>query len=133
MAFKALSDNLSTAGEKTQEYIENTSEYYKLRLFKYTMKFATSLVISLIIGSLSLLVLAFVSIGFSLWLSRIIGYPSAGFFVVGGFYLVTIALISIFGRKAIIKAMLTKFSALLVEEGDRSNMAEGKRGCHKTN
>lgn len=124
MAFKALFDNLSTAGEKTQEYVENTSEYYKLRLFKYTMKFATSLIISLIIGSLSLLVLAFVSIGFSLWLSRIIGYPSAGFFVVGGFYLLTIAFIFIFGRKAIIKAMLTKFSALLVEEEDPSNKAK---------
>ena len=96
MAFKALSENIKISGEKTQEYLENTAEYYKLRLFKSSMKFTTSLVSMLVLGSIGLLFLAFVSVGIALMISRMIGFPSAGFFIVAGFYLIVLIIIAIF-------------------------------------
>ncbi|MFT6050283.1 MAG: hypothetical protein ACI9KI_002022, partial [Patiriisocius sp.] len=71
MAFEALSENLNNTGEKTQEYVETTAEYYKLRLFKSSMKFATSLISMLVLGSVALLLLSFMSFGVALYLSRI--------------------------------------------------------------
>lgn len=129
MAFKALSDNIKVTGEKTQEYIENTAEYYKLRLFKSSMKFSTSLVNMLVLGSIGLLFLAFLSVGIAIMLSRMIGFPSAGFFIVAGFYLIVVILVGIFGKKFIIKAMLSKFSDLLVDEEEYSDtLTQGNTG-----
>lgn len=121
MAFKALSENIKISGEKTQEYLENTAEYYKLRLFKSSMKFTTSLVSMLVLGSIGLLFLAFVSVGIAIMLSRMIGFPSAGFFIVAGFYLVVLILIALFGKKFIIKSMLAKFSDLIADEEEFSD------------
>jgi hypothetical protein len=120
MAFEALSENLNNTGEKTQEYVETTAEYYKLRLFKSSMKFATSLISLLVLGSVALLLLSFVSFGIAMYLSRIIGYPSSGFFVIGGFFLVVFLFTYFYGKKMIVKAILEKFSELIIEEDDTS-------------
>ena len=129
MAFKALSENLKISGEKTQEYIENTAEYYKLRLFKSSMVFSTSLVTMLVLGSIGMLVLAFLSVGIALMLSRFVGYPSSGFFIVAGFYVILLILIAVFGKKHIVKAMLSKFSGLLADEAEYSDtMTQGNTG-----
>ncbi|GER58648.1 phage holin family protein [Patiriisocius marinus] len=132
MAFKALSENIKISGEKTQEYLENTAEYYKLRLFKSSMKFTTSLVSMLVLGSIGLLFLAFVSVGIALMISRMIGFPSAGFFIVAGFYLIVLILIAIFGKKYIVKAMLSKFSDLIADEEEFSDtMTQDNTGVSK--
>jgi hypothetical protein len=120
MAFEALSENLNNTGEKTQEYVETTAEYYKLRLFKSSMKFATSLISLLVLGSVALLLLSFVSFGIAMYLSRIIGYPSSGCFVIGGFFLVVFLFTYFYGKKMIVKAILEKFSELIIEEDDTS-------------
>ena len=120
MAFEAFSENLNNTGQKSQEYIETTAEYYKLRLFKSSMTFATSLISMLVLGSILSLLFAFVSFGIAMYLGRVIGYPSAGFFIMGGFYLIVFLLVYIFGKKFIVKAVLEKFSALVIEEDDSS-------------
>ncbi|MGB0949009.1 MAG: hypothetical protein ACPGU0_02745, partial [Marinirhabdus sp.] len=68
MPFRALSENVNITGKKAEEFLRTTAEYHKLRLFKSSMKFATSLVDMLVIGSLFLLFLAFFSVGISLWI-----------------------------------------------------------------
>jgi hypothetical protein len=120
MAFESLSDNISNSGKKTQEFVETTAEYYKLRLFKSSMKFATSLISMLVLGSVAVLLLSFVSFGIAMYLSRIIGYPSAGFFTVGGFYLLVFLFVYFYGKKLIVKAILERFSELVMDEDDLS-------------
>jgi hypothetical protein len=118
MAFESLSDNVSNTGKKTQELIETSAEYYKLRLFRSSMKFTTSLIILLVLGSIAVLFFSFVSFGFAMYLSRITGYPSSGFFAVGGFYLLVFLFTYFFGKKMIVKIILQKFSEHIRDEDD---------------
>lgn len=130
MAFESLSDNVNNTGKKTQEYVENTAGYYKLRLFKSSMKFATSLISALVLGGVATLLLSFVSFGVAMYLSRIMEYPSAGFFVVGGFYLLVFLFVYFFGKKMIIKAVLERFSELILDDDDVST--DGTNAMAKT-
>jgi len=118
MGFETLSENINLTGEKTQEYINSTAEYYKLRLFKSTMKFATSLTNMLAIGSMLMLFLAFFSIGCALWIGAALDNTQAGFFIVGGFFFLVFLFILLFGKEFITKTMLAKFSELILDEGD---------------
>ncbi|MDX1461460.1 MAG: phage holin family protein [Marinirhabdus sp.] len=116
MPFSALSDQLGETGNKIQDYLKSTAEYYKLRLFKSSMKFATSLINMLVLGSILLLFLAFVSVGVAMWLGTIMGGLRFGFFIVGGIYLIVFVLMYIFGRDHITRLLLTKFSELIIED-----------------
>lgn len=118
MAFRAITDSINHTGNKIQDYLESTAEYYKLRLFKSAMQFSTSLVSMLVIGFVSFLFMIFISIGGALYLSSVIGNPFAGFLIVAGIYLSLLVLILIFGKSFIEKKMLLKFSDLLLEDDD---------------
>ena len=118
MAFKTLSENLEESGAKAQEYIKNTSEYYKLRTFKTVTKGAISLVNFLVLGIFLLLVLLFVSIGIALWLNNVLENSYAGYFIVAGFYIVIMLLLVIFGKKPIEKILLIKFSDMFFDNDD---------------
>ncbi len=118
MAFSAIIDSINHTGDKIQDYLESTAEYYKLRLFKSAMQFTTSLVNMLVIGFISFLFLIFISIGGALYLSSVIGNPFSGFLIVAGIYLLSLILVLIFGKDFIEKKMLLKFSDLLIEDDD---------------
>lgn len=115
MAFKTLSENLEESGAKAQEYIKNTSEYYKLRTFKTVTKGAISLVNFLVLGIFLLLVLLFLSIGIALWLNNVLKNSYAGYFIVAGFYIVIMLLLVILGKKPIEKILLLKFSDMFFD------------------
>ena len=134
MAFRAITDSINHTGDKIQDYLESTAEYYKLRLFKSAMQFSTSLVSMLVIGFVSFLFLIFISIGGALYLSSVIGNPFAGFLIVACIYLILLVLTLIYGKGFIEKKMLLKFSDLLFEEDDfqpkdiaRENLIEEER------
>lgn len=124
MAFGSLTENIQKATDKTQEYIKNMAEYYKLRLFKSSMKGAISLVNLLVIGSIILMVLAFLSIGVAIWIGEAMDNRAAGYFIVAGFYFVVLLLILIFGRKEIEKYMLIKFSKQVFDDDDEHSPKE---------
>ena len=118
MAFERLSNNFRETSEKLQEYGTSTAEYYKLRLFKSSMKGAISLVNLLVFGSLFLFVLLFLSVGTAFLIGNALGKVSYGFFIMGGFYGIITLLMYIFGRNTIERNMLIKFSRLVYDEDD---------------
>ncbi|OAB80246.1 hypothetical protein [Cochleicola gelatinilyticus] len=118
MAFETISENIKGVSTKTQDYIESMAEYYKLLLFKSTMKGAISLVNLLIFGSIFLFVLLFISIAAAFLIGNELGKVSYGFFIVGAFYGIILLLLFIFGRPLIEKNLLIKFSKLLYDEND---------------
>ncbi|PKA82941.1 putative superfamily III holin-X [Ulvibacter sp. MAR_2010_11] len=118
MAFKALSENLEKSGVKAQEYLKNTTEYYKLRIFKTVTKGAISLVNFLIIGIVLLLVLLFFSMGAALWIGDVLESKYAGYFIVGGFYILIIIGFIIFAKKPLQKILLLKFSDMFFDNDD---------------
>lgn len=118
MAFKGLTDSLHKVTDKIEDYSLSMAEYYKLRLFKTTMKGAVSLVHLLVYGSLSLFVMLFLSIGAAFWLATFFENVYVGFLLIGAFYGVILIFMFIFGRKIIERKLLYKFSRLLYDEDD---------------
>lgn len=127
MAFDRLTESLQTVSDKFQDYGTSTAEYYKLRLFKSSMKGAISLVNLLVFGSFFLFVLLFISIGVALYLGIVMESSFAGFLIVGGFYgLVTLFLL-LFGKKMIERSLLLKFSKVLYDEDELSPKKKAKK------
>ncbi|KJJ38635.1 phage holin family protein [Aequorivita vladivostokensis] len=118
MAFSSLKESLHRVTERIEDYSVSTAEYYKLRLFKASMKGAISLVNLLVYGSLSLFVMLFLSVGAAFWLSTFFENVYVGFLLIGAFYGIILIFMFIFGRKIIERGMLYKFSGLLYDEND---------------
>lgn len=118
MAFKSLTDSLHTVADRIEDFGLSTVEYYKLRLFKSSMKGAVSLVNLLVFGSLSLFVMLFISIGAAMWLGSFFESLFVGFFLIGGFYGFILIFMFIFGRRIIERKILNSFSDLVYDEDD---------------
>lgn len=118
MAFKGLTDSLHKVTDRIEDYSLSMAEYYKLRLFKTSMKGAISLVNLLVFGSLFLFVMLFLSIGAAFWLATFFENVYTGFLLIGAFYGIILIFMFIFGRKIIERNMLFKFSGLLYNEDD---------------
>ncbi|HZW77811.1 MAG TPA: phage holin family protein [Flavobacteriaceae bacterium] len=116
MFFKNLSGNLQDVVLRLEDFIETNLEYYKLRLFKVSMKTAVSLINLIIFGSLFLFVLIFLSIGFALWLGYILGHSFFGFLLIGGVFLLLFILMIAFGRKIIERKVIHFFSGIVQDE-----------------
>ncbi len=116
--FKDLSRSLNNISDRFEDFGTSTVEYYKLRLFKSSMKGAISLVNLLVYGSLSLFVMVFLSTGIALWLGTLFEHMFVGFLIVGSAYGVLLIFMFLFGRKIIARKMLYEFSGLLYDEDD---------------
>ncbi|MBK5214014.1 MAG: hypothetical protein JJE55_10185 [Flavobacteriaceae bacterium] len=127
MAFKGLTDSLHKVTDRIEDYSLSMAEYYKLRLFKTTMKGAVSLVHLLVYGSLSLFVLLFLSIGAAFWLATFFENVYVGFLLIGAFYGIILIFMFIFGRKIIERKILYKFSGLLYDEDDLNPRAQAEK------
>ncbi|WGK65826.1 phage holin family protein [Croceiramulus getboli] len=116
MAFDELTKNVQELSDNVQQYANKSAEYYKLDLFEKSMRSATELAKLLVLGGISLLVLVFLSLGFAIYLGRILDHPSWGYFIVGGIYFVVFILVYLFGRQKIERAILVKFSKTFFKE-----------------
>ncbi len=116
--FDNLTKSLHDVTDKIEDFGLSTVEYYKLRLFKSSMKGAISLVNLLVFGSLSLFVLLFLSIGAAMWLGTFFEEGYVGFLLIGALYGVALICMFVFGRKIIERKMLQKSSGLFYDEDD---------------
>ena len=88
MATPAYKEPVLKVVGSVQSYVESSTDYIRLQVFKTLMRLMTSLVKSSVLGVLIVLALLFLSVGVSLALGeRMENYPLA-FTLTGGFYLV---------------------------------------------
>ncbi len=118
MAFSSLKEHLNRVADRIEDYSLSMAEYYKLRLFKSSMKGAVSLVNLLVYGSLSLFVMLFLSIGAAFWLGTFFEHHYVGFLLIGAVYGIILIFMFIYGRQIIERYLLQKFSGLLYDEDD---------------
>ncbi|TYP76909.1 phage holin family protein [Aquimarina intermedia] len=116
MAFENLTDNVKEIDKNVRSYVETSIEYYKLDLFKKTMKSTISLANTLVMGSLLMLILIFLSVGASIWIGQAINHLPAGYFIVAGFYAIVMALLAIFGKSYFKKRLLIKYSRIFFND-----------------
>lgn len=110
MAFEKLSNSIDELNYNLKAFAHSNSEYYKLQFFKQAMKGATGLVFGILLGIFFIFAVILVSVALAILISQAIGSPSAGYFIVGGFYFLLFILILLFGKKPIEKLLLVKAS-----------------------
>jgi len=100
-----MADNatpIATLLERAEDYSNSTIELFKLNAIDKSADVVSSLVSRLAIFITVALSLLIVSIGFALWVGKLLGDSFYGFFVIGGFYAILAILLHIF-RHAWIK------------------------------
>jgi ABC-type multidrug transport system fused ATPase/permease subunit len=110
MAFEKLSNSIDELNHNLKAFAQSNAEYYKLEVFKQTTKGATVLVKTLVMGLFIMLALILLSVAVAIAISEAMEVPSAGYFIVGGFYFLLFLLVLIFGKKPIEKFMLVTLS-----------------------
>ncbi|AWH73750.1 hypothetical protein DCS32_06145 [Dokdonia sp. Dokd-P16] len=116
MAFEKLTNNLKGLTDNGQEYAKVTAEYYKLSLFKNGMRGLVSGANLALRATFGLIAMMFFSIGLSIVIGESLDSLSAGFFIVGGIYLVIFFLIFLFAAKPLETMLLKKYSKLAFSE-----------------
>ncbi|SRR5690606_8409520 len=122
MAFNKLSGHLEDLGNNLEAYLNSTVEYYKLDFFKKFMKGFSLLTKLLIVGSIFMFFLGFISVGFSLWIGSAIGSLSGGFFIIGGVYFIIFIILFFIWKKLIESTFLKKFSQFVFNENTQEKI-----------
>ncbi len=110
MVFEKLTNSINDLNENIRALSYSTSEYYKLNLYKKIIRGVIFLVNMMLIGFICLIALLFLSIAIAISLGKALNDPSAGFYLVGGFYVLIFGFIWMFGKKYIRKIILIKSS-----------------------
>ncbi len=116
MPYRNFGDNLHEIGDKIVEYGEYKLDYYKLLLYKAVMKMARSFFFTLLFGAILLLIFFFLSFGLARLIGEALGNVAYGYFIMAGFYLLLLILVSAFGKKILERKILMKTSEWFVHE-----------------
>jgi len=109
MALKELKRDLTEADVDVRSYLENSEEYFKLKIFKALMRAVTAFSHVMLIGAIGLLALILLSLAASYAIGTAMDNTYQGFIVVGLIYVV-IALLCYFFRDKLDGPLLRKFS-----------------------
>jgi ABC-type multidrug transport system fused ATPase/permease subunit len=109
MALKELKRDLTEADVDVRSYLENSEEYFKLKIFKALMRAVTAFSHVMLIGAIGLLALILLSLAASYAIGNVMDNTYQGFIVVGLIYVV-IALLCYFFRDKLDRPLLRKFS-----------------------
>lgn len=124
MAFTKLTDHIEELSDHLEAYVNSMVAYYKLDFFKKFMKGFSALVKLLIVGSIFLFFLGFLSIAFAILIGKSLGSLSAGFFIIGAFYFIAFVVLLIFWRHLVEGIFLEKFSRFIFNESEFEDKLE---------
>lgn len=99
MSYETDSPTVKDLAEQAREYIDTSVQLAKLKVVNKVSSAASSLVPMIIMPLLVLVVIILFSIGFSLWLGKILGGYHYGFFITGAFLIFLIILVYQFRDK----------------------------------
>ena len=117
MAFEELKENFIEADAKVRSYIDLSKEYYQLKGFKFLMHGITSLSKVVVVASVGMMALFFLSMAASFGIGQSLDNTFYGFLCVGIFYVV-LGIIAYALRHKFNKPILKKFSTFYFEDND---------------
>ncbi|OQD42416.1 hypothetical protein BUL40_10835 [Croceivirga radicis] len=112
---KKLGTITSESIDNSQELIENSWEYYKLKLFYHTSEISISFIKYFFVGMLSLLALLFLSVSMALFIGQGLDNSALGYLIVGGFY-VLLGLVALPLKKWLEKTIIKKLSKTILRD-----------------
>lgn len=111
MAAPVLQEPLLKAVGEVQNYVESSTDYLRLQMFRTLMRLLTSLVKSVVLGVLVLLALLFLSVAAALALGSWLQDDLLAFVYVGVFYILA-GVVAYLLRRRIERRILRSFSDL---------------------
>lgn len=114
MSATVLKDEFVKAAGEVHTYVESSTDYLRLRMFKTLMRLVTSMAKSLVMGVLVFLTIMFLSLSVALVLGERLGDYSQAFLIVAGFYLLA-GLVAYLLRHRLEKWVLHSYSDLYFE------------------
>ena len=124
MSIFNISQKINALTKDIQAYMQSSAEYYKLDIFSKLMKGAVSLVNLLVIGSIFLVFLLFISVAVAINIGEAMASISTGYYIVAGFYFVVLMLLIIFGKPLISKIVLQKYSKIFFNEDTQKEVLD---------
>lgn len=115
MAFDGVKESTEDIQRQTQEYLEQTEAYVKLKVFQILMKIVIGSIQLLVLGALCGIILLLVSFGLAVHLGEVLDSALGGFLVVVAIYAL-IGLILYLLRNSLNKMIIGRFSALFFEQ-----------------
>jgi len=111
MAAPVLQEPLLKAVGEVQNYVESSTDYLRLQMFRTLMRLLTSLAKSMVLGVLVFLALLFFSVAAALALGRWLQDDLLAFVYVGVFYMMA-GVVAYLLRRRIERRILQSFSDL---------------------
>lgn len=124
MSIFNISEKISVLTADIRAYIDTSVEYYKLDVFSKLIKGIVSLVNLLVIGSIFLVFMLFISVAVAMNIGEAMENMSSGYYIVSGFYLLVLVLLIIFGKPLLSKAVLTKYSKIFFNENTQKEVLD---------
>lgn len=118
MAFEKLTTDAKELYTDVQDLIKSNIEYAKLELLQKSAKGTIALIKILVLSSVFLFALIFLSIGVSFWIGEEIGSIAGGFLIVGGFYLLLMLIAYLLSKTYLEKLVLNKFSEKIYKKDE---------------
>lgn len=94
-------DQIRNLADTAKSLAETKAEILKLKAIKQVSKSISSLLIILFVSILLILAVILLSISLSLWIGQLVNSSSAGFLIVGGFYLVVSLILFALRKKSL--------------------------------
>ena len=114
MAAPVLQEPLLKAVGEVQNYVESSTDYLRLQMFKTLMRLLTSIAKSVVVGVLIFIALLFLSVAATLALGSWLQDDLMAFLLVGLFYLLAGG-VAYLSRRRIERGILRSFSDLYYE------------------
>lgn len=90
---------IATLFERAENYSKTTIKLLKLNAVDKTAEIVSSLFSMLLVAMTVVLSIVIISIGFALWIGKLLGDTYYGFFIIGAFYLLVAILLRVFREK----------------------------------
>lgn len=116
MAFENITNNAKEIVDDIQDLVKSNIEYYKLDIFKKASLGAIEFTKLLVLGSIFLFVLSFVSIAAAFLIGNAVDSIGVGFLIVAGFYVLVFILVLVLYRPILEKTVIRKFQKIFFSE-----------------
>lgn len=110
MSKDKISKHFENLSNDAKVYLESELAYYKLDAYKKLIKATSFILRFIVIVSVFLVLLSFLSLALGLWLGEIFNHYYLGFLIIAGVYLILFILLLLFGKRFITGRVLKIFN-----------------------
>lgn len=102
-------DQIRNLAETAKSLAETKAEILKLKAIKQVSKSMSSILIILFVAILSILAVILLSISLAIWIGGMVNSISAGFLIVGGFFLLVSLILLALRKKSLAPTLTNSF------------------------